>query len=86
MPKVPSWVTKSVAFVGSAPHGSAMTLSGGPDLRLRGTAFYVSPILPGTDRRLAYAVTAKHVINGIAARNEQGYPSSAARSRGIFGR
>lgn len=73
MPKVPKWVTKSVAFVGSAPHGSVMTLSGGSDLRLRGTAFYVSAPLPGTGRHLAYAVTAKHVINGIAARGEQGF-------------
>lgn len=73
MPRVPSWVTKSVAFVGSAPHGSAMTLSGGPDLRLRGTAFYVTSPVPGTNRHLAYAVTAKHVINGIAALSHQGY-------------
>ena len=45
MVKVPAWVTKSVAFMGSLPVGSELTRDRQP--RLRGTVFFLSWPVPG---------------------------------------
>jgi hypothetical protein len=57
--RVSDQIPKAVAFIGyDLPTG---------EISIQGTVFFVTKLLPATQRSVIYAVTAKHVIQGIGS-------------------
>src|SRR3954468_17472941 len=54
--QIPDQILKCVAFISCRKHDG---------IHERGTGFFMSQILPDTDRYVDYAVTAKHIVKGI---------------------